>query len=325
MKFPDSFFQSEDRCGFHIRPMMKRLWATQMDILSWIDEVCAKHGIRYIMCYGSMLGAVRHGGYIPWDDDLDIGMLRADFNKFFEVLPQELPAWLDTISLLPGARCPREMTFNINNGSKFDTSTEFLERFHGCPYATGVDLFVFDRIPSDPKEFAYQDRLIRILDRLLMLQWQVDEESISPVDMEKYIAYREGIEDELSFTFTDKEPKPLQILRLLDMACSLCEDCGSQRVENREQVIYYGEKGFLEKYFTDRIYVPFEGFMNVPIPKDYDAILKSLYGDYQVPRRFVSQHDYPIYHNQRDALLKAYIDRGMKIPEEFLEDEEVNA
>ena len=321
MFFSDDFFKGEERCGFYIRPMIKKLWATQIDILSWVDEVCKEYGIRYIMCYGSLLGAVRHKGFIPWDDDIDIGMLREDYDKFFEVIPGKLPPWLYSRSLLPGAQIPKEMSFNINNGNRIDTSPEFLERFHGCPYATGIDLFVFDRVPENPQEYAYQDRLIRILDRLMMLQWEVDDGSISDENMRNYLAYKAAVERELDYTFTDVEPKPLQILRLLDLACSLCEDCGSQRVENREQTIYYGEKGFREEYFTDRIYVPFAGVMDVPVPKDYDVILRKLFGDYQTPRKFTSQHDYPIYHNQRDALYKAYRERGMEIPEDFIEDE----
>ncbi len=323
MNFSDEFFKGEERCGFYVRPMIKKLWATQMDILSWVDGVCKKYNICYIMCYGSLLGAVRHNGYIPWDDDIDIGMLRADFDRFFEVLPGELPSWLHTRSLLPGALPPKEMTFNINNGNKFDTSPEFLERFHGCPYATGVDLYVFDKVTEDPKEFAYQDRLIRILDRLMMLQWEVDDGSISEENMQKYSAYREAIESELDYIFTDDEPKALQILRLLNLACSLCDDCDSQRVENLEQVIYYGEKGFRQEHFIDRIYVPFEGLMEVPIPREYNTILRNIYGDYHILRKFTSQHDYPIYHNQRDVMYKVYRSRGMEIPEEFLEDEEI--
>ncbi|MBP3199108.1 MAG: LicD family protein [Butyrivibrio sp.] len=322
LEFGEAFFQSEERSGFQIRPMIKRLWATQMDILFWVDEVCNKYGIKYIMCYGSMLGAVRHNGYIPWDDDIDIAMLRADYRKFMEIITKELPPYLFTLSLLPGAKPPKEMTFNINNGNRFDTSPEFLSRFHGCPYATGIDLYVFDRVPDDPDEYAYQDRMIKILDRLLMLQWEVDAKSISEENHKKYLAYKNIVETELDYTFNDVESWSLQILRLLDLACALCEDSCSDKVENREQVIYYGAKGFREDHFTDRIYVPFEGVMEVPVPRDYDTVLRNLFGDYQTPRMFTSQHDYPIYRNQRDALYKAYKDRGLSIPKEFLENEE---
>ena len=322
LQFPESYFANEVRCNFHITAMMKRLWAVQMDILAWVDEVCNKYGIRYIICYGSLIGVVRHKGFIPWDDDIDIAMLRSDFQRFIEVVPRELPSYLHTVSLLPGAYQPKEMTFNINNGRMLDTSPEFLERFHGCPYSTGVDVFVFDKVPENPEEFAFQDRLIRMLDRMLMLQWRVDDGSIGHEEEQEYSAIKKSVEMELDYSFGNNEPMATQILRLLDLACSICDDCDSKHVENREQVIYYGEKGFREDFFTDRILVPFENLVDVPIPRNYELLLNGVFGEYKIPRQFTSQHNYPIYSNQREALYRAYLDRGWAIPNEFLEFDE---
>lgn len=323
LKFSDDFFKDELRCGFHITSMMKRLWAVQMDILAWIDDVCREHDIKYIMFLGSMLGAVRHKGFIPWDDDMDIAMLRSDYSKFMEVVARELPSHLNTSSLLPGAIFPGEMVYNVNNGNRLNTSPEFLERFHGCPYATGVDIFVFDKIPDDPNDFAYQDRLIKILDRMLMLQREIDGNSISKEDYDTFCAFKNATEQELGYTFNDAEPMNLQILRLQDMACALSDDCDSKRVEIWELFIYHGHMdGMFEEHFNDRIYVPFENMMNVPIPRDYDELLRKHYGDYETPKLFGSSHKYPIYCEQRIALYKAYNERGWDIPEEFLEYDE---
>ena len=322
LQFPEDYFKNEVRCGFHITAMMKKLWAAQMEILAWVDDICNRYGLRYIICYGSLIGAVRHKGFIPWDDDIDIAMLRSDYDRFTEIVAKELPTEFHTTSLLPGAFPPKEMAFNINNGNRLDTSPAFLERFHGCPYATGIDVFVFDRVPEDPEEFAYQARLIRMLDRMLMLQWEVDDGTIKGERQQEYYALKRTVEKELDYTFTGIEKMSTQILRLLDLACSICEDCGSERVENREQVIYYGEKGFLEKHFTDRLFIPFEGIMNVPIPRDYDMLLRNIFSDYWTLRPFTSLHGYPIYRYQRTALYEAYLKRGWDIPEEFLEYDE---
>ena len=61
-------------------------------ILEFVDRVCRKHGIRYWLSSGTLLGAARHGGFIPWDDDLDIEMLYRDYKRLMEVLPFELPS-----------------------------------------------------------------------------------------------------------------------------------------------------------------------------------------------------------------------------------------
>lgn len=319
LDFPSDYFKNEIRCGFQITSMMKRFWGSQMEILFWIDSVCSKHNIRYIMCFGSLLGTVRHRGYIPWDDDIDIAMLRSDYNRFIEVVPNELPQFFTTKSLLPGAIPPKELIFGVGNGTRLDTSTAFLNRFHGCPYAVNIDLYVFDRIPSDPEQYSYQDRLIRLLDKMLMLQWDADKDRLAGEALTEYINIRKTIEYELDFTFTDNEPMTIQILRIMDLACSLCEDCGSERVENREQMLYYGDRGFNEEHFIDRIFVPYENVLDVPIPRDYDSILRRIWGDYHIPRKFTGQHDYPSYHLQRDVLYNEYRKRGWQIPEEFLE------
>ena len=60
------------------------------EILRIIDNICKKHDLDYILCYGTLLGAVRHKGFIPWDEDLDIIMMRKDYNKLIEVLPDEI-------------------------------------------------------------------------------------------------------------------------------------------------------------------------------------------------------------------------------------------
>ena len=319
LTFPDHYFENEVRCGFHITAMMKRFWAAQLEVLSWIDSVCRKYDIHYIMCFGSLIGTVRHKGFIPWDDDIDIGMLRGDYNRFIEVLPREIPPYISTKSLLPGASQPKEMIFGIGNGNRLDTTSFFLNRFHGCPYAVMVDLYVFDKIPTNPDDYAYQDRLIRLLDRMLMLQWDADSNSLTKMTFNEYDSIRKYLEEELDYSFTDNEPMTLQILRLLDLACGLCEDCNSERVENREQMLYYGDRGFCVEHFNDRLLIPYEELMNVPVPRNYDQLLRNIYGDYYIPVKYISQHPYPQYCQQREILYTEYNKRNLQVPAEFLE------
>ena len=65
MEFPDSYFEDEVRDGFYIPSLMKRCWAAQMEILCQVQEICERHKIRYFADWGTLLGAVRHGGMIP--------------------------------------------------------------------------------------------------------------------------------------------------------------------------------------------------------------------------------------------------------------------
>ena len=72
--------------GTTLRKMQLRI----LDILVEIDRICRKHDIKYWIDFGSLLGAVRHGGFIPWDDDIDVAMPSEDYQRFLEIAPKEL-------------------------------------------------------------------------------------------------------------------------------------------------------------------------------------------------------------------------------------------
>ncbi len=81
--------EEEIRDGYKVTAEMKKLWSVQMDILEQIDKICKKHNITYYADGGTLLGAVRHKGFIPWDDDLDVQMYRDDLEKFCKVAKEE--------------------------------------------------------------------------------------------------------------------------------------------------------------------------------------------------------------------------------------------
>lgn len=71
---------------------LRRQQERMLELLCEIDRICQKHGIRYWLSSGTLIGAVRHGGFIPWDDDLDIEMMREDYDRLMDILPTELPS-----------------------------------------------------------------------------------------------------------------------------------------------------------------------------------------------------------------------------------------
>ena len=91
IEYEESYFEGEEQEGFFVESMMKRAWAAQIEVLKVLEEICIKHNLRYFAERGTLLGAVRHQGYIPWDDDLDISMLREDYEKFLVIAKKELP------------------------------------------------------------------------------------------------------------------------------------------------------------------------------------------------------------------------------------------
>lgn len=75
----------------HYANQLHKVWNVELTILDTVDNICRKHGLKYSIAYGTMLGAIRHGGFIPWDDDVDIIMPREDYKKFLMVWKQLHP------------------------------------------------------------------------------------------------------------------------------------------------------------------------------------------------------------------------------------------
>ena len=91
MHIDKSFFEDEVRDGFYVTSDMKHAWAAQLEVLKDVDELCRRYNIQYFAEWGTMLGAVRHHGFIPWDDDMDICMKRQDYNRFLRIAEKEMP------------------------------------------------------------------------------------------------------------------------------------------------------------------------------------------------------------------------------------------
>lgn len=100
---PASFFEEEVNSGFLVTTERKKIWAVELDLLMRFIAVCEKYNLRYFLIGGSLLGAVRHKGIIPWDDDIDVGMPRRDYDRFLELGNEfEYPYFLQTPHTDPG-------------------------------------------------------------------------------------------------------------------------------------------------------------------------------------------------------------------------------
>lgn len=74
--------EEEVIADYKISDKMKKIWKIELAMLEEVERICKEHGLTWFMVHGSLLGAVRHKGFIPWDDDIDIAMPRKDYNKF---------------------------------------------------------------------------------------------------------------------------------------------------------------------------------------------------------------------------------------------------
>ena len=90
MEYIKNIYRDEMRDGFLVTADRKKIWQVEMELLAELDGICRRHGLRYFVDYGTLLGAVRHRGFIPWDDDIDVVMMRPDYERLKLVIGIDL-------------------------------------------------------------------------------------------------------------------------------------------------------------------------------------------------------------------------------------------
>ena len=287
LTFPKDFFLEETREDFYIESMMKRAWAAQLEVLSVIVQICNKYGLQYFADWGTLLGAVRHKGFIPWDDDIDICMLRKDYDKFLAVAEPDLPEEYQILSLHTNMEWHRLFTRNINAGSvSYDEKR--LKKFHGCPYVVGVDIFPLDELPEDPQQ---EDLFTQFFNAVYFPAHLYDQ---APSETEELIPDWETL---CNIKIDPNKDIQNQLLKASEAVSKSYQNSGSPIITCMP--FHSSHKRFLRKeWYSSCIYLPFEQF-ELPVPVDYEAVLTTLFGDYMTPVRYNS-HNYPFYKTQQE-------------------------
>lgn len=277
LSFSPEFFQDEVREGFYISTMMKRYWASQLKVLSSIAKVCEKHNIKWFADCGTLLGAIRHEGYIPWDDDLDICMLRSDWLSFFEVAEKELPKGFQVLTI-QGNDEYEQIIGRVVNSSVIDYGSEHLEEYYGCPYTIGIDIYPLDGLYSDKGKEQYRlGRARKLLEELEIMQ-----------------------QGQKSYSADKKR-------RLLKQIEALYSECSSDEAEYVALMPFYVPKEnhkYPKELFDNPVLVPFENTY-VYVPGRFEEVLSIEYGDFMRIRKGGGMHEYPVYADQERTLFDA--------------------
>lgn len=125
---------------------LRRLQLTELELMKEVDRICRKHEIRYSLDGGTLLGAVRHGGFIPWDDDADIMMSREEYSKFYRACKADLD-WEKYF--LQEFRTDKEYRWGYSKMRK--NGTVFLregQEHVKCHCGVCIDIFIFDEVPN---------------------------------------------------------------------------------------------------------------------------------------------------------------------------------
>lgn len=259
---------------------VEELKSIQMEILKSIDLFCKQNDIKYSLAFGSLLGAVRHHGYIPWDDDLDIMLLREDYTKFVNGFKHEIYSVITPSN---------NIDYSLPFAKVFDSRTVIDENADTkCTYGVYVDVFPVDNTPDDPRE----------LNHFLKQKDRLNKQHIL-----KILKIRKGRSLIKNFVILIGHAllafKSLHeiVMEMENLSSKYCSQTGCNLKgiiapnDNRREELLPSE--FFDSYTT----VHFEGSEVMAIEK-YDEYLKATYGDYmKLPpkEKRVSHHKFEAY------------------------------
>lgn len=224
-----------------------------LEIAVKIDEICNKYHINYFLVGGSALGAVRHKGFIPWDDDFDIGMLEKDYRKFQEIAPKEFEGtelFLQTID--------SEKEYNLPFIKVRDSSTTNMSRQHmkrKINHGVWIDIFMYETLPRE----KWKQTLYKKISAMIYICWNED-----------YSCGR--LKSQIVKTGESIKGKKNLIKSLVNFAHQL----GANEEKEYMTTIAFPVK-VPYSVLENTIRVAFEE-KHFPIAKDYDTYLKCIFG-----------------------------------------------
>ena len=272
---------------------LKEIWKIEVDLLQQLLDVCKKHNLRVWVADGTLLGAVRHKGFIPWDNDIDVVMLREDYDRLLQLPPDTFrhPYFLQTAYT-------DQHYYHAHAQLRNSETAAIRPSDSHRPFNQGIfiDIFPLDAVSEDMEQRQYVAHRIRKVTRFLhahdtpillsgriglvfgkwKCRWQVWRKGWQNI-------YRE-VDD---------------VLRATDIhQCQYVAE------------ISFSSYDFLidKRIFDDTVMLPFEG-IEVPAPKDYDSFLRAVYGDnYMTPLQTGTAHDDMLFdttHSYRELMPQA--------------------
>lgn len=292
--FPPEYFYDEVREGFFVSEMMKRFWAAQLTILYEIVKICDRHSIPWYADMGTLLGAIRHKGFVPWDDDIDISMNRDDWEKFFEYAPNELPEGYRVLSVWTDEEYGLSVG-RITGSDCINTNREYMERFGGCPYCAGVDVYPIDRLYKNPEKEQKRKSRGKAIKRAYDL---IVSQGINAEETRKALA---DIERDNHVILHRKGNIGKELILLFENTCMECRDEDYEQVALMYTWIIGDWANCPRELYEERIEVPFENTTLMGTAK-YDELLTIYYHDYMKIKKGGGVHEYPLYKDQEQML-----------------------
>ena len=252
--------------SYDLRP----LWDVILDIYSVFDSVCKKYNLRFCADSGTALGAVRHHGFIPWDDDFDIQMPRPDYEKFLTVISDELPPnlkWLDRFN----CSC-----YEHGFGKIIVSDRSVVERVSaetGLPLSQGIFIDIF---PLDGYPDSYFGRIWRKLFNRMLEFWPIMARIKCLLKFSKDIKLCKIQAHRTMVDIMDRRAKKYPF-----GSTKFCVSIGVSR--------WFDDKPYSYDFFGSPQKAPFDR-MSIPLQENVDGYLTTIFGDYMTEPPIENQH-----------------------------------
>ncbi len=295
MNIDHVFYEDEIRCDYIIPSMIKRSWAAQIQILEDLNEACKEAQLKCYAEWGTLLGTIRHRGFIPWDDDMDVCMKRKDYdylvNNYSSILP-------DNYSIVSFRSNPdfKQMLCRVVSSDHYRFDADYMRKYSGLPVALGIDIFPFDYLSGDEEYEAEREKRVRLVYEA------VNELTYFDTPPEKLENRFRRIEAECSVRIDRKGDILLQLRLLLEKLFGEVEEADAKYVTLYPIWLDNHSYKFPVEYYSKSISMPFEN-TRINVPVCYDAVLKKKYGTrYMEQVRSGGAHDYPYIDNHLGVL-----------------------
>lgn len=271
LQIPDDFFEEEERCDYLISKEMKEVWAVELDLMAELFRVCKKHNIKIMASGGTMLGAVRHKGFIPWDDDIDLMMFREDYEKLCSVSYEfKHPYFFQTPYTDKGYTVGHA---KLRNSETTAILTKYAEYIY--PYNQGIfiDIFPLDSVTDNKLLRFIQAKQASFFKHMVRRAANVSVRYVVGKSKKRYYPL-------YKFFYKQFESLSLKCYIKYEKICKRYNHVNTEMVstlsfkfENQQHYKY-------RRDYIETIDLPFE-FMTVPVGKEYDEGLRKRYGNYK--------------------------------------------
>lgn len=264
----EDYIKPEIICGWEVSETTKKVWWFQVDLIKQLDNICKKHNLQWFPMWGTLLGAIRHKGFIPWDDDVDIVMFRKDYDRLVEICKSELmtPYYLQTT--LDDKDCFYMWSSLRNSNTTGNRITCLSKRQNN---GIGIDIMPLDGCENSFTRFRISRYPVRVLSVFA-------NTFVNDFNMSKKARILRIVLRALKFNY-----KKAFIIAENWNRKFKCENYKKVAFRAHSDGLYNGKNLYKDmwekKYFQNTVLVPFEN-IQVPVPVDYDKLLKYIYGDY---------------------------------------------